>query len=206
LGALHGRMASYPGSAPLPSSSPPPRDPLDTTPGLVLKADLDPRLGPGFVGYDDAGRVLLRGHRDGEGLRAILMNFVLENAAGQPYFHIREPTSGFHFDVPFRLLAPDGSAVGDLHFGMNRASLQVPGRMPLTAALPVLPWHGYAVEQGSVTLATITFVGHSLSIPGADLHLHFEPLGSAAPIRRWVVALVAWATLFAPPWREIRTR
>lgn len=158
------------------------------------------------MGYDDAGGAVLRGKRDGEGFRAILMNFVIENGLGQPYYRIRQPTSGVHLNPPFQLLAPEGSFVGDLRFALNRASLEIPGHIPLTAALSALPWHGYTVEQGTATLATISFVGHPLGLEGADLHLRFEPLGASAPLRRWVVALVSLATLFAPPWKKMTTR
>jgi hypothetical protein len=172
---------------------------------LQLNANIDSPL-LGLVGYDDAGRVVLRGRPDGEGLRAFLMNFVIENAVGQPYYLIRQPTSGVHLHPQFQLLAPDGSHLADLGFGMNRASLDIPGQLPLTAALPVLGWHGYSVEQGSTTLATVSFVGHPLTGTGADLQLRFEVLGSAAPLRRWVIALVSWATLVSPPWKKMTTR
>jgi hypothetical protein len=192
-------------SSRLPSSPVQPPDPLDVTSGLQLRADLDDPLRFGFVGYDDSGGVVLRGKRDGQGLRALMMNFVIQNAQGQPYYRIRQPSSGIHLDPPFQLQAPDGSLVGLLRFAMNRASLELPGQLPVTAAMSALAWHGSAVEQGSVTLATITFVGHPFGPPGAELHLHFEPLGSALPVRRRVVALVAWAALFSPPWRKMTT-
>jgi hypothetical protein len=190
----------------LPSYSPPPPDPLDVTSSVLLKADLTTLLGSGFVGYDDMGAAVLRGRRDGVGFRAVLMNFVLENPLGQPYSRIRSPTPRIQVNPPFQLLEPNGSHVGDLRFGMNRASLEIPGQLPLTAALSARPWHGYKVKQGSATLATITFTGHPVNFRGADLHLHFEPRGSTAPFRRWVVALVSWSTLFAPPWRRWTTR
>jgi hypothetical protein len=173
---------------------------------LLLKADRDNVLRFGFVGYDDSGSVVLRGKRDGEGFRAILMNFVIEDGLGRPYYRIRQPTSGVHLNPQFQLLAPDGSLVGNLRYGLNRASLEIPGQLPFTAVESPLGWRGYTVDQGSATLATVSFVGHPMGLEGADLHLHFEPLGSSNPLRRWVVVLVAWATLFAPPWKRMTTR
>ncbi|MCI4356483.1 MAG: hypothetical protein L3K18_04990 [Thermoplasmata archaeon] len=193
-------------SAPLPSYLPPPPDPLDLTPELRLEADMNNPLLLGFVGYDQSGSVVLRGRRDGEGFRAVLMNFVLEDALAQPYYRIRRGSGGFQRDHPFQLLAPDGSLVGSLRYGLKGASLEIPGHPPLLAAQASLAWHGYTVEQASVTLATISFVGHPLDLEGAELHLHFEPAGAVTPVRRWVVALVAWATLVSPPWRKMTTR
>lgn len=161
----------------------------------------------GFVGYDDAGALVLRGRRDGSGIRVVMMNFVLQSALGQPYFLIRQPEpSGVHVNLAFHLLAPDGSNVGDLHFRMNQASLEIPGQLPLTTNGSMFAWHGYDVQQGSVTLASISFTGHPFSMTGADLHLALGPLGRALPRRRWVLALVAWATLFSPPWEKMTTR
>ena len=198
-------MSGDPQDVPLASSASPPPDPLDATPELRLRADLAGLLLAGFLGFDAEGALVLRGRRDGEGLRAILMNYVIEDALGRPYFRIRQPSSGIHLNLPFQLLAPDDRPIGELRLSMNRASLQIPGQLPLTAALPFAAWHGYSVEQGSVTLASITFVGHPLW-GGAELHLRFEPLGASPPLRHWVVALVAGATLIDPPWKAWTTR
>lgn len=202
-----GPVASNSPEPPLPSSARVPPDPIDTTGGFLLKADLSSPLLNGFLGYDDVGALVLRGRRDGTGLSAVLMNFVIEGALGQPYFRIRQPTTGgIHLNAPFKLLAADGTAVGDLHFSMNRASLEIPGRLPMTASTSMVSWHGYSVVQGDVELASVSFTGHPLSIDGADLRLTLSPLATAQPRRRWVIALVAWATLFSPPWGRMTTR
>lgn len=192
---------------PLPSTDRVPPDPIDVTAGFVFKADVSHPLLGGFLGYDDAGALVLRGHRDGSGFRAVMMNFVLESALGEPYFYMRQPTSsGIHLDPPFQLLAADGTKAGDLHFRLNRASLEIPGQLPLTASLSAVDWHGYPVQQGDVELGSVSFTGHPLTLAGADLSLTLGPLAKSAPRRRWVIALVAWATLFAPPWQRMTSR
>ncbi len=192
------------GGAPLPSvpiGSPP--DPLDLTSSLTFRA-ADP-LG-GFVGYDDHGGLVLRARRDGTGLGVVLMNFAIENAVGLPYFYIRHPPAGFTLHPVFALLGPAGASVGDLRFGVNRGTLEVPGQEPLVAALSMVPWRGYAVLQGTAQLATVGYRGHPFDPAGAEIILEFTPLGADPTRRRWVLALVAFVTLVAPEWRHSTTR
>lgn len=191
---------------PLPSRPVPgPPPPWETAASLRFTVDLGSPFLTGFVACDPVGAPVLRGRRDGTGLAALRMNFALEDPSGGVCFLIREPEGRIALNAPFRLVAPDGTAIGELRTRLGSAVLAVPDRPPFEAELSALAWKGYPVVRGGRSLATVSYRGHPFTVAGAEQLLDWEPMASAED--RWgAVALVSFLTLIHAPWRRMTTR
>lgn len=180
----------------------PPPHPLDVTRTLRFKSDAERRHLGGFVVYDDASAVVLRGARVGHHGRALSMDFVVEDDAGHPVYLIRRPEPHVSTSPPYVLLDPAGVVRGEFRWGGMRASLTLPNQAPYVAASSTTAWNGYSVSQGDTLLASVMFEGHPYSMRGAELILRFGESNQGPFSRQWVVALVSFATFFHPPWKK----
>ncbi|HYK94067.1 MAG TPA: hypothetical protein VEY07_08535 [Thermoplasmata archaeon] len=173
---------------------------------LRFAIDVGGPLLSGFIATDGTGRLFARGRRDGEGIRVVMMNFVVEDAYGRPLFFIRQPTRGFGWSRPFQVLAPDGSMMGAVRGSGQRATLDIPGQARIEYSLSPLAWKGGRVVQANLPIASVRFEGHPLERNGAEFVLQFEPLALSRPLRRWTLAAVSFSTLASPPWEKWTSR
>jgi hypothetical protein len=184
---------------------PVPPDPLEVTSTLTFYPDTDlPELS-GFVILDDAGGIVYRCRREGVGLRALIMDFVLSDPLDRVVYRIHhpEPKWGVSLAPVFPVLAAEGSPLASLRWSANQFSLQLPGAEEFTATLPYLIGGGFSVTRGTQPWATFQY---SRGPDGTHLGvLTFTGPRSEPEKRRWVAVLVAFIMIFRPPWENRRS-
>ncbi|MCI4351114.1 MAG: hypothetical protein L3K15_06350 [Thermoplasmata archaeon] len=141
---------------------------------------------------DSGGAVLGRFLRDGVGLRALMMNFALQDASGRTLYRVTQPPPrpGIHIGGACPVLNSDGAQIGDLdrHAGLSGSDmvLHLGGREILTTRIPGLTFRPFDVLQGTVPVAHLK--PNALSWSGG-IHVTFTAAGVG--IDRTLVVLFA---------------
>lgn len=175
-------------------------DPFGSYPQLLLRQSLDQPFLGSFQVQDPNGQVVGWFLRSGAGLRVLMMNFVLQDAARRPVYEIRQPiVRGIAFNRPFALVDPTGVPVGNLSFGGwgSRRSLVRDGVPVLTAAISPWGWKpDFEVKAGAMTVGTVTIPNRFLVTPShpGGIVMDFAPVSAPVP-RSLVVAFVAFVAL-----------
>lgn len=191
-------LSSGPGSVG-PTAASGSSDLFDGVPGVVFRQSLDQPFLGSFQILDGHGRVLGLLKRYGAGVNVFMMNFVLQDAARRPIFLFQQPSPrpGIHFGGVWTLAQPDGTTIGQLSyrpgFGRSTVTLSYGTSEPLTGVKPAWAWSGYPVRQGARTVATVRVQWPAL--PGG-IFLDFLPTATIATPRAFIVALVAWGSIW----------
>jgi hypothetical protein len=203
------RSPMLPTAPPLPPSDPPMGAPADGTPYRELSEvrflySTDLVLPGQFKLWGPDGRFLGCFRRDGVGLRAVQMNFALDDAWSRTIFLVRrqKPPHIIGYGTPWAVLDGAGVRVGELTWsGRQAATLTLPDRASYTAQLKLRSWKSFDVVTGGRCVATASLPQPFFPTPGnpGGLRLQFAAPGATPEDRSFAVLLTAFACVFRSP-------
>jgi hypothetical protein len=165
--------------------------------GLVLPGQ--------FKLWDVENQLLGQVRRDGQGLRAFLMNFAIEDDTGRPLLLIRQPAPrpGIHIGGAFTLLNGQGVQIGELFWNWKmEAKLVLGGERSFVAKVSGWTWKGFDIVSGGLRVGRGSYPNPFMPRPGqpGGVLLEFTPGASQSSDHLYLVALVAFICIFhAPP-------